>query len=384
MNMLGYKIFFIVSLAMILYVYVGYPACAWLVAYFMRKNIDKAPYEPTVTVIIAAYNEEEHIRQTITNKLRLDYPQEKLEVIVVSDQSTDKTDEIIQSFKDDNVKYYRQKPRAGKTSAINMAVPVARGEILVFSDANSIYSPQAMKHIVANFHDPQVGYVTGKMMYTNPDGTPCGDGCSAYMKYENVLRSLETQIGSVVGVDGGIDAMRKNLYSKLNPDQLPDFVQPLKINEQGYRVVYEPAAILQESSLAASNDEYRMRVRVSLRALWALNDMRGLLWGKAGFLFAWQLWSHKVLRYLCFICFLMAYWANIALVSQSFFFQIFLIGQTACYLGAFVSFLLEKKNSKIRFLFLLHYFVLLNVASAHAFIKFILGQKQIVWVPRKG
>lgn len=384
MNALGCKISFIVSLVVIFYVYIGYPICVWGLARFVRKHVDKAAFEPTVTIIISAYNEEAHIGQTIANKLQLDYPEDKLEIIVISDESTDQTDDIIKSFQRKRVKYLLQKPRAGKTSAINMAVPEASGEILLFSDANSIYAADALNYIVANFHDPQVGYVTGKMMYTNPDGTPCGDGCSAYMKYENILRNLETQIGSVVGVDGGIDAMRKSIYSTLNSDQLPDFVQPLKVKDLGYRVVYEPKAILQESSLTATDDEYRMRVRVALRALWALKDMRRLLWGKSGLLFAWQLWSHKVLRYLCFIFLLGAYIINITLWSESFLYKAGLGAQTACYIGACISILLERKNYKVKLLYFLHYFVLLNVASGHAFVKFILGKKQIVWVPRKG
>ena len=134
----------------------------------------------------------------------------------------------------------RQEPRAGKTLALNLAVGRAKGEIIVFSDANSSYSPDALRCLVENFNDPEVGYVTGKMIYTNPDGSPVGDGCTAYMKYENFLRTLETRIGSMVGVDGGIDAVRKSLYRPMNPDQLPDFVLPLRVVEQGFRVVYEP------------------------------------------------------------------------------------------------------------------------------------------------
>jgi len=239
------------------------------------------------------------------------------------------------------VRLIRQEPRAGKTSALNIAVPEARGEILIFSDANSIYEQNVLRELADNFNDPSVGYVTGKMIYTNADGTPSGDGCTAYMKYENRLRSWETSLGSIVGVDGGIDAVRKELYQPMNPDQLPDFVLPLKVVAQGYRVVYEPEAILKESSLATAKDEYKMRVRVALRALWGMWDMHHLLTLSPSFLpplsrsdareatpshlpplsrsdapeatpshlptfppsilYAWQLWSHKVLRYLCFI-----------------------------------------------------------------------------------
>lgn len=384
MDVLTYEVGFFFSVFMVFYVYAGYPICAWLLSRLLRQKIEKASYEPSITILIAAYNEEEHIGQTITNKLLLDYPANKLEIIVVSDESTDKTDTVIKSFSDKRVKFLRQKPRAGKTSALNMAVPHADGDILVFSDANSIYAVDALKYLVANFHDPKVGYVTGKMIYTNPDGTLIGDGCSAYMKYENFLRSMETQIGSVVGVDGGIDAMRKSIHSKLNPDQLPDFVQPLKVAEQGYRVVYEPEAFLKELSLSTSDDEYQMRVRVSLRALWALKDMNQLLFGKSGFLLAWQLWSHKVLRYLCFIFLLGAYVTNVFLWSEMFFYQAALVVQTVCYVGAFVSSFLERMNHQIKLFYFFHYFVLLNIAAGHAFLKFVMGKKQVVWTPRKG
>jgi len=369
---------------MVFYVYAGYPICVCFLSWVLRKRVDKAECFPHVSILIAAYNEEEHIGPTIANKLQLDYPEKALEIIVVSDESTDKTDEIIKEFENRNVKFLRQAPRAGKTSAINMAIPYASGEILVFSDANSIYAANSLKRLVANFHDPAVGYVTGKMIYVDPSSTGIGDGCSTYMKYENVLRRLETQIGSVVGVDGGIDAMRKSLHSELNPEQLPDFVQPLKVIEKGYRVVYEPEALLQESSLAKSEDEYRMRVRVSLRALWALRDMAQLLWGKKDFLFAWQLWSHKVLRYLCFVFLLGAFTTNLALLTETLFYKIMFVLQTACYCGAIIAAYFEKRGYQVKLLYFLHYFLLLNIASAHAFLKFISGKKQILWVPRKG
>ena len=383
MNVLIYKILFFLSLFMIFYIYVGYPVCVWLLSRMVKKKIDKALYEPYVSILIAAYNEEEHIGQTIANKLLQDYPENKLEVIVISDESTDHTDEIVRSFQNKNVKLLRQ-TRAGKTSALNMAIPYANGEILVFSDANSIYAVDALKHLAANFHDPKVGYVTGKMIYANPDDTTIGDGCSAYMKYENTLRYLETQIGSVVGVDGGIDAMRKNIHSTLNPDQLPDFVQPLKVIEQGYRVVYDSEALLKESSLSVSDDEYRMRVRVTLRALNALKDMPQLLWGSSGLLFAWQVWSHKVLRYLCFVFLMVAYVANLLIWAESILYKIAFVLQTACYIGALISVILERMDRKIYILYFFHYFVILNVAAGHAFLKFIMGEKQVMWTPRKG
>ena len=376
---------FLISVLMIGYVYVGYPLCVFLLGAIKNKKINKNNlYQPSVTILIAAYNEENKIEETIKNKLSQDYPQEKIQIIVVSDESTDQTDDIIGKFKRNGVQLIRQVPRAGKTAALNAGVKFASGEILVFSDANSIYEKQALKMLVRNFYDPHVGYVTGKMVYVNPDGSTIGAGCSSYMKYENYLRRIETCIGSVVGVDGGVDAVRKKLYQTMNPDQLPDFVLPLKVVEKGYRVVYEPNALLQEQALNRSDDEYRMRVRVTLRALWALKDMKHLLWDTNNLRFSWQLWSHKVLRYLCFIFLITAYFSNFILWSSHRIFSMLFLVQSAGYIGALLSPFLIRYTNKFRILFFVHYFVLLNLTSLHAFVKFLLGKKQVVWSPRKG
>lgn len=375
---------FFFSLFMIFYIYLGYPALVFLLSVVVNRGVKKDGYEPAVTILISAFNEESVIENTLKNKLDLNYPEEKLGIIVISDGSTDGTDEIVNRYRDKRVRLIRQEPRSGKTAALNLAVPEAEGEILIFSDANSIYDPQALRKLIRNFIDPAVGYVTGKMIYVHPDGSPIGDGCSAYMKYENRLRSWETAIGSVVGVNGGIDAVRKELYRPMNPDQLPDFVLPLKVAEQGYRVVYEPEAILNEYSLKSSTDEYKMRVRVGLRSLWALWDMRNLLSFSSSGLFTWQLWSHKVLRYLCFIFLISAFFTNLALWSDSPVYKILFLAQCIAYLGAIASLVWERKNHQSKILYLPYYFALLNLASVHAFAKFIMGQKMVTWTPRKG
>jgi len=185
-----------------------------------------------------------------------------------------------------------------------------------FADANSLYRPDAIAKLVRNFADPQVGYVTGSMRYVSADGSMVGDGCSAYMRYENALRLAETRLGSIVGVDGGVDAIRRNLYQPMRADQLPDFVAPLSVAEQGFRVIYEPDAVLTEETLSVQSQEYRMRVRVALRAFWALWDKRTLLNPFRFGLYAWQLWSHKLLRYLSFVPLAAAMALNWVLLPQ--------------------------------------------------------------------
>lgn len=379
------KILFILSLALIFYVYLGYPIIIYLLSMIIRKNVNKDDsFRPFVSIITSAFNEEHGIEKTLQNKLELDYPSNKLEIIIVSDESTDQTDEIVKKYEKRGVRLIRQEPRAGKTSALNLAVPQAKGEIIVFSDANSIYQSDAIIKLVRNFNDPDVGYVTGKMIYANPDGSTVGDGCSAYMKYENLLRKLESSVGSIVGVDGGVDAVRKELYKPMNQDQLPDFVLPLNVVKQGYRVVYEPEAKLNENSLNSAEDEYRMRIRVTLRALWALKDMKELLNIKQYPIFSWQLWSHKVLRYLCFIFLMTAYISNGFLIERGLSYQIFFGVQSFIYVTAFLSQRLSGKGYNVSIMRFIYYFILINMACAHACVKFVFGQKVVVWNPRKG
>ena len=375
---------FWLSACMIVYVYLGYPFCAFLLSKIMRRSVQKDDIRPKVSILIAAYNEESCIANTIQNKLSLDYPKELLEIIVISDGSTDRTDELVNDFSEHGVLLIRQEPRAGKTAALNKGVDHANGEIIIFSDANSMYASNTATHLVSCFADESVGYVTGKMIYVNPNGTTVGDGCSAYMRYENRLRAYETAIGSVVGVDGGVDAMRRELYTQLNPDQLPDFVQPLKVIEKGYRVVYEPEALLQEEVSKDESGEYRMRVRVALRALWALSDMKTLLFGKGGFLFAWQIWSHKLFRYLCFFWFILLFITNLLLIKNEVFFTILFFMQVIGYILPLIALQIISSNKVNKVFKIIQYLLIINTASAHAFLKFIRGEKQIMWTPRKG
>lgn len=379
------EVCFWICLGLVLYVYTGYPAAVFLLARVAGREIHKANIEPNVTVLIAAFNEVAEIERTVINKLMQDYPQDKLEVIVISDGSTDGTDTIVRKLaeRSERLRYLRQEPRQGKTLALNMAVPHANGDIVIFSDANSIYAPDAVKRLVRNFADPTVGYVTGQMVYMNPDGTGIGEGSGAYMRYENWLRVQESRLNSVVGVDGGVDAVRRELYVPMRAEQLPDFVLPLNVVEQGKRVVYEPEALLCESALSVAADEFHMRVRVSLRALWALHDKRNLLNPLQDPLFAWQLFSHKVLRYGAFLPLAGLLVSNILIVAKPFYLG-FLLLQVASYGFAALGHVLNRLPAVASKLLTPYYFVILNAACAFALWKFVNGQKIVVWKPRRG
>lgn len=381
------ELLFWLSALLITYIYIGYPV---LLRYLPKKPVKLSEAQdlpttlPRVTVLIPAYNEASVIQGTIENKLTQDYPAELLEVIVISDESEDGTDEIVQKIaeQDARVRLVRQVPRQGKTSGLNLAMPQANGEIIIFSDANSHYQSDAINQLVQCFADPEVGYVTGKMVYVNEQGNVIGDGCSAYMKYENHLRALEAQVSSVVGVDGGVDAIRKTLYQPMNADQLPDFVLPLKVVTQGKRVIYCEKALLNEESLSSSQSEFRMRVRVSLRAYWAMWDMKHLFNPFNFGIFSLQLTSHKLLRYLAFIPLFFALISNGLITGEGWFYQLTFIAQILFYSAA--AFVSLNDGTKNRWLGLANYFCLINVAAAMAFIKFIKREKIVIWKPRVG
>lgn len=376
---------FWLCLGLILYVYAGYPLLVFLLAPVIGRGVRKGDIEPTVTVVIAAFNEERDIGNTIRNKLAQDYA--RLDVIVVSDGSTDRTDRLVRGLADGDpgrVRLLRQEPRQGKTEALNLALRQTKADIVVFADANSMYAPGAIRALVRNFADPTVGYVTGRMVYTNPAGSAVGEGSGRYMSYENTLRSLETKLGSIVGVDGGIDAIRRELYVPMNPDQLPDFVLPLGVVGQGKRVVYEPDAEVSEQGLPDASAEFRMRVRVSLRALWGLYDRRELLNPLRYPLFAWQLVSHKLLRYAAFLPLAGSLLFSALAYDSHALYAAFFALQLAAYAVAALGHYLRRLPAGASRLLVPYYFVVLNAACVVASWKFLRGQKMVLWKPRQG
>jgi cellulose synthase/poly-beta-1,6-N-acetylglucosamine synthase-like glycosyltransferase len=371
----------IASFALLGYVYLGYPLLCAILSAVRRRRVHAQSCTPRVSILISAYNEVGCIVGTVHNKLTLDYPADQCEIIVISDGSTDGTDEAVAGLaaSEKRVRLFRQEPRAGKTSALNLAVAHAHGEILVFSDANSLYASDALRNLVEPFADQDVGYVTGRMLYLSPDGSLTGEGCSAYMRFENTLRAWEMGIGSIVGVDGGIDAVRSTLFAPMRADQQPDFILPLSVVERQRRVVYAPGARVYEASLTRPSDEFRMRARVALRAWHALRDKAGLLNPLQYGVFSWQLFSHKWLRYLAPVFQLAAVVSNIALAGQGFWWAGILAIQAAFYLLACLGFFGHRLPGPLSFPY---YLCLLNAAVGVALVQFLRGKKQVTWIPR--
>ncbi len=250
-------VLFAITVGVLLYATAGYPLLLWLIVRVRgERAVRKGPELPRVTLIISAFNEAEVIRQKLENALALDYPQHGLEIVVISDASTDGTDEVVGEFAARGVRLARQPQRRGKTAGLNAVVPDAAGDIIVFSDANAMYAPDALRMLVQNFSDPSVGCVTGEARYVESTMSAADTGERAYWNYESRLKRLETAVGSMVGGDGAIYAIRRKLYVPMRADALSDFVNPLQIVKAGHRCVYEPRAISYERAADSFHKEF--------------------------------------------------------------------------------------------------------------------------------
>ena len=369
-----------------IYPYFIYPVTACLVGRLRSRQVLAKPWSGSVAVVIAAHNESRTIAAALKNKLRQRVEGISLKVIVVSDASTDNTDAVVEQIAkaDPRVTLIRQERRRGKTAALNAAFESVWSDVIVFSDANSIYEEDAIEKLVRNFSDPSVGYVTGEMSYSLPGPDPISLGAQRYMTYENRLRQCENKVGSIVGVDGGIDAVRTSLFVPMRDDQLPDFALPLDVIRRGYRVVFEPGAKSVEEDLTSVSDELNMRVRVITRAWWTLIEYVDLINPFRYGWFAWQLFSHKWLRYLSFAPLTVAAVMTALTLDQSA--LSLALGFAALVIviagiGAMLSSTARKKCALCRLSF---YFVLLLVAQARAIIKVAAGERYATWRPRAG
>jgi len=374
------EILFVTSVVVIAYAYLGYPVVLAVLSRALGQGVRKADIMPKVSLIVAAYNEEGDIANKIKNALALDYPEDKLEVIVTSDCSTDRTDEIVREFQG-RVMLYRLPHRLGKTAAQNRAVSISTGEILVFSDATTNYHPLAVRNMVRNFADPSVGCVAGRLVYKKPVEGSVGSGCISYWSYETFLKSHESRVSSLIGVSGCMYAVRHSSYAGLDRDLSSDFVIAAEMRLLSLRTVFEPEAVCYEDTNIRPTDEFRMRVRVIEQTITALSRYRELLDPRHHGLFALQMLSHKVARYLIPWLLILAFLANLAWLNSFPEASIALILQVGFYTSAGCGLILDRFGVHHRVLAMPYYFVLANGAAALGLVKFLLGKSHIVWEP---
>lgn len=376
---------FWISVFLILYPYFVYPLILLALASVKPRPVRLGTWEPSVTILIPAYNEVDCIFATVQNKLELEYPSAKLQIIVVSDGSNDGTDDTVRQFAGCGVQLLRREGREGKAAALNEAVTHATGDIVVFSDANSLFDVDALRYIVENFADPDIGYVTGSLSFVNDDTAGVsGTGGGTYLRFENLLRATESRVGSIIGVNGGVDAIRRELYTPIPRNLITDFVLPLKVIAAGKRVVFDQRVRSQEMANTEISSEFRMRVRVALRALQGLAYMRHLLNPLRYPLASFCLVSHKVLRYLAFVFMVGALVTNIALALSSPVYRVLLGLHLAGY-GIALMGLYAKLPGLLKHITGAPCYLLMTyVAFAIASFRFCRGDTMATWRPRAG
>jgi cellulose synthase/poly-beta-1,6-N-acetylglucosamine synthase-like glycosyltransferase len=377
---------FLSALAVLCYAYFGYPAILALSAACRRTHAGAIRgYRPTVTVVVAAWNEAASIADKIENTLGQHYPPELLDMIVVSDGSTDGTDEIVERYvaTTGRLRLLRTEGRQGKSLALNLGVPAATGEIAVLTDANAIFAPDAVSRLVEPLADARVGAVSGELKYRTAGGLDEGEG--VYWRYEQWVKLLESRLHSLVGANGAIYAIRRELFRPLRAVEVDDLRIPYQALLEGYRVVLEPAAVCHEPSAPSLWAEYRRKVRIMSGAIPTILGllMPTLLRGRV--ILCWQLVSHKLLREVQAIFFagmlVGAGWG--ALLGDSLL-SLLLGGQLVLYLAGALAWGFPKVASAWGGLRLAAHFDMIALASFAALGLWLTGRVRATWQPGRG
>ncbi len=380
---------FWLGLAVVAYTYVGY---GLIVAILVKlrggrtaERRDPKPddsFEPSVTLVVAAYNEEASIRAKLFNSLRLDYPREKLNLLFVTDGSSDETPEIVSRVP--GVLHLHEATRAGKIAAMNRAMTEVSSEIVIFCDANTTLNRGAVRAIVRWYADPQVGGVAGEKRVQSR--TRAGSGVESegmYWKYESFLKRLDSRLWSVVGAAGELFSVRTSLFEEVAPDTiLDDFLISLQVAARGYRVVYEPDAYACEAPSATVRDELTRKIRICAGGFQAMVRLRSLLSPFRFGVLAFQYFSHRVLRWTLaplFLLLLLPLNALLLTPPAHWVFWVTLAAQLAFYGTAAAGFALQHRPQVPSWIRAPFYFVVMNYAVYRGFLRYVSGTQSVTW-----
>jgi cellulose synthase/poly-beta-1,6-N-acetylglucosamine synthase-like glycosyltransferase len=374
--------FFWLMLLLVGFTYLLYPGIVFVLAAFTRRRrmVTTMPEYPTATVIVSVFNEESILPKKLENLAQTDYPGQKISFLFGSDGSTDSTIEILQRSSLPGARVIPFPTRRGKVSVLNDLVSEASGEIVVFSDANTMFHPDTIRKLIQHFDDPSVGGVSGELKLDAHPTAVTGLGETSYWNYENWLKRIESKFSTILGATGGVYAIRKNLYQSL-PTSKPitdDFLIPLNIVKQGYRVEYEEEAIAVEKGADSVVAEFRRKARIGGQNFNTISEFSSLLHPRHGFV-SFALWSHKIIRWC--VPFLI-----IGLIITS----LFLVGEGKDYAWflwsclifggvAFLGAVLERWKLSIWFLTFPYYFLAMNLALLVGFLKFLFGLQRPTW-----
>jgi cellulose synthase/poly-beta-1,6-N-acetylglucosamine synthase-like glycosyltransferase len=365
--------------AFIFYAYLGYPMGLWLLTSVRSRTVRCSDITPRVSLIIAARNEEARIRAKIENTLALDYPPSHLEVIVASDCSTDATHDILKEYAGRRIRLVVSPERSGKEFAQRQAIWASTMDILVFSDVATELEPHSLRKIVRNFADPTVGCVSSEDRLIGHDGHVSGEG--AYVRYEMLLRTLETKLGSVVGLSGSFFAARREMCKPWAIDLPSDFTTLLNTLRHGLRGISDPASIGYYRDLADRRREYSRKVRTIVRGMSALLRHLELLNPFQYGLFSWQLFSHKLCRWLVPFAMVGLLVSNLLLIPQSGFYATVGVAHLAAYGIAVSDALRQQHPSGVRRI--LSFLVLANLSILSAWFDLLRGRRFVTWEPSR-
>lgn len=378
-------ILFWATVAVIVFTYILFPAIVFVRGRLVRKPYKSAEITPPITMVIAAHNEAANIGAKLDNILAMDYPREQLEVIIASDGSNDGTNEIVQGYAARNVRLLAL-PRQGKAPALDAAVAHARGDVLVFSDANSMYHPQALRALARPFADPEVGGVAGNQVYTSKKSESLsGDGEQSYWSFDRKMKQSQSKSGNAISATGAIYAIRRSLFRGVPVGVTDDFAVSTDVIAQGYRLVFAPDAIAYEPVAGTGSVEFGRKVRVITRGLRGVLVVRRELLNpmRYGF-YAFQLFAHKVLRRLVVFPLLLLLILSPLLWSAGLIYQLATLAQLAFYGCALLGLLLkDKRLGRLKLFTIPFFFCMVNVASLIAAINLIRGHRIDFWEPQR-
>ena len=377
------KLVFWISIFILIHSYLLYPGIIKIISLFFKQK--KYENEPpfTISILISAYNEEKVIRERLSNIAGLDYDLTKVEVLVGSDCSSDKTDELLLELKKEYpwLYVYLFEKRRGKVSVINDLVREAKNEILLFTDANTEFDQFSAKYLVAHFNDPLVGGVCGRLRLLEYKADPEKNiEEKNYWEYETLIKKPEGKCGILIGANGGIFAIKRRLFQEI-PLERPvtdDLYISLSILKQKYKFIYEPNAIAYEEVAPYLIHEFKRKIRFSATNFYTLIYFIYLLFSK-NVLLSYAFWTHKVIRWLTPIFLILIFILNVFLIDQNITFKIFLLVQVIFYMLAISGFLLKKINVRISPLLMSFYFLMTNVALFIGLIKFLFGRQTAFW-----
>jgi cellulose synthase/poly-beta-1,6-N-acetylglucosamine synthase-like glycosyltransferase len=349
---------------------------------FVKKKMPLQVEVPSVTIVVAAFNEADFITEKINNTLSLDYPRDKLDILFITDGSSDETYSLASAF--ESIRVLHQPERRGKIAAIHRAMDHVNTSIVIFSDANTLLNTESIRRIVSHYQHPDTGGVAGeKKIMSSRDARSPGSGEGLYWKYESFLKKMDAELYTVVGAAGELFSIRTELYEYPGDNViLDDFVISLRVCQRGYRVAYEPGAFAMESPSSSMAEEQKRKIRISAGGFQSMVMLKGLLNVFRHPVLSFQYISHRVLRWsLCPLFLPIVLLLNIFLVVRvgGLVYNSLLIAQILFYLAALAGYLLSLKGIKSKLLYVPYYFVFINVSLYRGFIRFIKGRQSVLW-----